>query len=118
MRRTGRTRSTRRLADPGPGPARPFPEGYRYLAYLQVRVGYPVKPEIPGMRGPEVEWLYERGAAWLAGDPSPLAPQVQVHLGHVADVGDGPDRRGTVELRRPAVAEPLIGSDGIGHKAG
>jgi hypothetical protein len=46
-----------------------FPEGYRYLAYLQVRVGYPVKPDMPGVRGPETERLYERGAAWLAGEP-------------------------------------------------
>ena len=46
-----------------------FPEGYRHLAYLQVRVGYPVKPDMPGLRGPEVERLYERGAAWLAGHP-------------------------------------------------
>jgi hypothetical protein len=46
-----------------------FPEGYRHLAYLQVQVGYPVKPDMPGLRGPAVEALYERGAAWLAGDP-------------------------------------------------
>ena len=44
-----------------------FPEGYRHLAYLQVGIGYPVKPDMPGLRGPEVERLYERGAAWLAG---------------------------------------------------
>ena len=46
-----------------------FPEGYRYLAYLQVLVGYPVKPDMPGLRGPEVGALYARGAAWLAGEP-------------------------------------------------
>jgi hypothetical protein len=46
-----------------------YPEGYRYLAYLQVRAGYPVKPDMPGLRGPEVERLYQRGAAWLAGEP-------------------------------------------------
>jgi SnoaL-like domain len=46
-----------------------FPEGYRYLAYLQSQAGYPVKPDMPGLTGPEVERLYERGAAWLAGQP-------------------------------------------------
>ena len=46
-----------------------FPEGYRHLAYLQNRVGYPVKPDMPGVRGAEVERLYQRGAAWLAGQP-------------------------------------------------
>jgi hypothetical protein len=44
-----------------------FPEGYRYLAYLQSQVGYPVKPDMPGLTGPEVDRLYHRGAAWLAG---------------------------------------------------
>jgi hypothetical protein len=43
-----------------------FPEGYRHLAYLQVQVGYPVKANMPGLRGPVVEALYARGAAWLA----------------------------------------------------
>ena len=46
-----------------------YPEGYRYLAYLQVGAGYPVKKDMPGLRGPEVERLYQRGAAWLAGQP-------------------------------------------------
>ncbi len=44
-----------------------FPTGYRHLAYLQVEVGYQVKPDMPGLTGPEVEELYRRGAAWLAG---------------------------------------------------
>ena len=46
-----------------------FPAGYRHLAYLQVGLGYAVKPDMPGLVGPEVERLYERGAAWLAGGP-------------------------------------------------
>ena len=54
-----------------------FPGGYRYLAYLQTRLGYAVKPDMPGLRGPEVERLYERGAAWLRGEsvlPRPAVP--------------------------------------------
>jgi hypothetical protein len=46
-----------------------FPEGYRHLAYLQTRIGYDVKPDMPGLTGPELEALYARGAAWLAGEP-------------------------------------------------
>jgi hypothetical protein len=45
-----------------------FPEGYRHLAYLQTKIGYDVKPDMPGLAGPEVEQLYEDGAAWLAGE--------------------------------------------------
>ena len=44
-----------------------FPEGYRHLAYLQTRIGYTVKPDMPGLKGPEVEALYARGRTWLAG---------------------------------------------------
>jgi hypothetical protein len=44
-----------------------FPVGYRHLAYLQTRIGYAVKRDMPGLKGPEVEALYARGAAWLAG---------------------------------------------------
>jgi hypothetical protein len=44
-----------------------FPEGYRHLAYLQTQIGYKVKIDMPGWTGPEVEALYERGRAWLAG---------------------------------------------------
>jgi hypothetical protein len=44
-----------------------FPDGYRHLAYLQTRLGYTVKPDMPGPRGPQVERLYARGAAWLRG---------------------------------------------------
>ena len=46
-----------------------FPEGYRHLAYLQTNIGYQVKPDMPGLTGPEVEALYQRGARWLAGGP-------------------------------------------------
>jgi hypothetical protein len=44
-----------------------FPAGYRHLAYVQTRIGYDVKRDMPGLTGPEVEDLYARGAAWLAG---------------------------------------------------
>ena len=44
-----------------------FPEGYRHLAYLQTRIGYTVKRDMPGLKGPEVEALYARGARWLQG---------------------------------------------------
>jgi hypothetical protein len=44
-----------------------FPEGYRHLAYLQAKIGYQVKTDMPGLDGPEVEALYARGAAWLKG---------------------------------------------------
>ena len=46
-----------------------FPVGYRHLAYLQTQIGFSVKPDMPGLKGPEVEALYARGAAWLAGKP-------------------------------------------------
>lgn len=46
-----------------------FPEGYRHLAYLQARLGYHVKRDMPGLTGAEVERLYADGAAWLAGRP-------------------------------------------------
>ena len=46
-----------------------FPEGYRHLAYLQTQIGYAVKTDMPGLKGPEVQALYARGARWLAGGP-------------------------------------------------
>jgi hypothetical protein len=42
-----------------------FPEGYRHLAYLQTRIGYTVKPDMPGLDGPELEKLYAKGERWL-----------------------------------------------------
>ncbi len=44
-----------------------FPVGYRHLAYIQTRIGYDVKRDMPGLTGPEVQDLYRRGAEWLAG---------------------------------------------------
>lgn len=46
-----------------------FPKGYRHLAYLQSQIGYRVKRDMPGLTGPEVGLLYQRGANWLDGGP-------------------------------------------------
>jgi hypothetical protein len=47
-----------------------FPEGYRHLAYLQSRIGFKIKTDMPGLKGPVVAALYARGAQWLQGAPS------------------------------------------------
>ncbi len=44
-----------------------FPEGYRHLAYIQTRIGYSVKMDMPMLKGQAVQALYARGAQWLAG---------------------------------------------------
>ena len=44
-----------------------LPEGYRHLAYIQTRIGYTVKMDMPMLQGPVVDELYARGARWLAG---------------------------------------------------
>ena len=44
-----------------------FPEGYRHLAYIQTRIGYTVKLDMPMLKGQVVEELYRCGARWLAG---------------------------------------------------
>ena len=46
-----------------------FPEGYRHLAYLQSRIGYQVKPDMPGLDGSALDALYANGADWLDGRP-------------------------------------------------
>ncbi len=46
-----------------------YPEGYRHLAYLQHKIGYKVKRDMPGLDGPELEALYARGKIWLEGGP-------------------------------------------------
>ena len=48
-----------------------IPSGYRHLGYIQVKRGLPVKRTMPGLRGPEVEALYAKGKAWLAGAKPP-----------------------------------------------
>jgi hypothetical protein len=44
-----------------------FPEGYRHLAYLQSGLGFKVKTDMPGLRGPDADKLYALGKKWLAG---------------------------------------------------
>ncbi len=51
-----------------------FPEGYRHLGYLQEKNGFTVKIGLPGVRGPEVQKLYAKGKAWLAGSATPGEP--------------------------------------------
>ena len=46
-----------------------FPVGYQHLAYLQTKLGFNVKRDMPGLRGPEAQTLYAHGANWLAGGP-------------------------------------------------
>jgi len=45
-----------------------FPAGYRHLAYVQTRLGYDVKRDMPGLSGEQIERLLSDGAAWLDGD--------------------------------------------------
>jgi hypothetical protein len=47
-----------------------FPEGYRHLAYLQTKIGFTIKLDLPQLKGPVVEALYAHGRAWLDGAPS------------------------------------------------
>ena len=47
-----------------------YPEGYRYLAYLQVKQGMDVYTNMPGTQGAEIELLNVRMGEWLAGEPA------------------------------------------------
>ena len=51
-----------------------FPEGYRHLAYLQSKIGFPIKADMPGHDGPALDALYAWGAAWLKGKKIDLMP--------------------------------------------
>jgi SnoaL-like domain len=48
-----------------------FPEGYKHLAYLQSKIGYPIKSDMPGHDGPALDELYRWGAQWLNGKKLP-----------------------------------------------
>jgi hypothetical protein len=43
-----------------------FPEGYRHLAYVQAKNGFTVRSGLPGLRGAQVDELYDEGRRWLA----------------------------------------------------
>lgn len=47
-----------------------FPSGYRHLAYLQSSLGFNVKTNMPGLKGPETDALYGHGRKWLDGKPA------------------------------------------------
>jgi hypothetical protein len=47
-----------------------FPDGYRHLAYLQTKIGFTIKLDLPQLKGPSVQALYALGRAWLDGAPS------------------------------------------------
>jgi hypothetical protein len=47
-----------------------FPEGYRHLAYLQTRLGFKIKLDLPQLKGAAVRQLYQEGQAWLQGASS------------------------------------------------
>jgi hypothetical protein len=46
-----------------------LPEGYRHLGYIQEQIGYRVKRDMPGLKGPAVDALYALGRGWLDGQP-------------------------------------------------
>ena len=49
---------TRRDAEARCRAARRFPIGYRHLGYLQTKLGYKVKDDMPGVDGPATDALY------------------------------------------------------------
>jgi len=46
-----------------------YPVGYQHLAYLQAGLGFPVKTNMPGLRGEDADRLYALGRAWLDQKP-------------------------------------------------
>jgi SnoaL-like domain len=47
-----------------------FPGGYRHLAYLQTKLGFTIKLDLPQLKGDVVRELYAHGRAWLEGAPA------------------------------------------------
>jgi hypothetical protein len=54
-----------------------FPEGYRHLGYLQSKLGFAIKRDMPQLKGAVVERLYRHGRAWLDGAASAFPPEDQ-----------------------------------------
>jgi len=54
-----------------------FPEGYRHLGYLQSKLGFAIKRDMPQLKGSVVERLYRHGRAWLDGAASAFPPEDQ-----------------------------------------
>ena len=52
-----------------------LPEGYRHLGYLQTKLGFKIKRDLPQLKGEVVERLYRHGAAWLDGAASAFPPE-------------------------------------------
>jgi hypothetical protein len=60
-----------------------FPEGYRHLAYLQSKLGFKIKRDLPQLKGATVERLYRHGRAWLDGAASPFPDEDKPTLARV-----------------------------------
>ncbi len=52
-----------------------LPEGYRHLGYLQTRLGFKIKRDLPQLKGEVVQRLYRHGRAWLEGAASAFPPE-------------------------------------------
>jgi hypothetical protein len=90
-----------------PGLLGTFPDGYRHLAYLQTQLGFAVKRDMPGLRGPEVERVYARGAAWLAGEPAAgKAGASEPAAGKAGAGGPAAGKAAAGHPMSPAVGEP------------
>ncbi len=59
-----------------------LPEGYRHLGYLQTKLGFQVKRDLPQLKGEAVERLYRHGRAWLAGAASPFPDEERPKQGN------------------------------------
>ena len=51
-----------------------FPDGLPAPGVPADRLGYRIAPRLPGLRGPEVERLYQEGRAWLHGSATAGRP--------------------------------------------